>query len=474
MTLPGRLQPMAADAFLRAVDRAAGARPIPGNRVDLLFDGPMAFESMLDLMARAERWIHFDNYIFHDDHTGRRFADLLINRARDGLAVRVSCDWLGSAGTPNAFWRRLIDGGVEVRHFHRPGPFDLTTILSRNHRKLIVADGRTAVLGGICIGDEWAGDPARGRLPWRDTAVRVEGPAAAALDQAFQRTWAVGAAPLPAGEGAADVPAAGEAEVRVLAGEPGQERAYRTSELLLATAASRVWITDAYLVAPRRLFRYLVDAAREGVDVRLLVPGTSDLPLVRNLTRIGYRELLQAGVRIFEWKGPMLHAKTLVADGRWVRVGSSNLNHSSLVDNYELDVLVDDSGLAEKMEAQFRRDLDHSAEVGLRPARGPGGLRRVLPPRLGFQQPDDPGLPHRRGLGERGRRSVLAVRTLVAGARLAVFGPLAAGLALIGVLFFVIPAPMGLIFGVASIWLSAISLAKVLRQRREQVDRPHG
>jgi cardiolipin synthase len=208
------------------------------------------------------------------------------------------------------------------------------------------------------------------------------------------------------------------------------------------------------------------------VDVRLLVPGTSDLPLIRNLTRFGYRELLGAGVRIYEWKGPMLHAKTVVADGRWVRVGSSNLNHSSLVENYELDVLVDDVTLAERMEAQFRRDLDHSAEVTVRPLRAPARLRRVLPGALGFERPEDGDGPrHRRWLGERRSRSVLALRTLVAGARLAVFGPLAMGLAVVGVLFFLVPRAMGVIFGVTSIWLALISFAEVLRRRRGLLDR---
>src|SRR5207249_738787 len=221
---------------------------------------------------------------------------------------------------------------------------------------------------------------------WRDTSVRVEGPAAAALDRAFEGVWSLTGEPLPDHELAADVPEMGSAAVRVLVGEPDWERAYRVTELLLAGAAQRVWITDAYLVAPNRLYRYLYDAAREGVDVRLLVPGSSDLPLVRNLTRLGYRDLLRGGVRIFEWTGPMLHAKTVVADGCWVRVGSSNLNHSSLLKNYELDVLVEDEGLAAQMEAQFRRDINQSAEVSARVVRAPRRLGRVLPVALDIRE----------------------------------------------------------------------------------------
>ena len=470
MTPFGRPQHLAADAVERAIDRAAGSRPIPGNRVELLFDGPAAFDRMLELIEQAERWIHFDNYIFRDDATGRRFASALIARARAGVSVRLCVDWLGSWGTPRRFWRQLRSGGVSVRQFNAPRAFALTSVLSRNHRKLVVADGSRAILGGLCIGDEWAGDHARRRLPWRDTAIQVDGPAATLLDQAFAATWAVSGPPIPPGELAGDVPAAGHAAVRVLAGEPAQERAYRVSELLLATAGERVWVTDAYLVAPRRLFRYLLDAATEGVDVRLLVPGTSDLALIRNLTRFGYRELLAAGVRIYEWTGPMLHAKTVVADGRWIRIGSSNLNHSSLVANYELDVLVEDQALGEQMEAQYRRDLDHAAEVKTRSRRMPPKLQRALPSVLEIPEPEVGGAPHRKGLRERSGRSVLAVRTLVASARIAVFGPLALGLAGIGLLFFLVPRAMGVIFGVASIWLAVVAGIKALVRRREKAD----
>ncbi len=469
MSPRGRQHPLVADAVERAFDRAAGGRPIPGNRVGLLFDGPAAFEAMLGLIAGAERWIHFDNYIFQSDETGFRFAEALAARARVGVKVRVSVDWLGSFGTKRTLWQLLESAGVSIHFFHRPGLLDLPSYLSRNHRKLVVADGRRAVLGGFCIGDEWAGDPARGRLPWRDTAIAVDGPAAA-LDRAFARTWAIGAPQLPDDEFASEVEACGSAFVRVLAGEPATERAYRVTELLLATAAERVWVTDAYLVAPRRLYRYLVDAATEGVDVRLLVPGTSDIPLVRNLTRFGYRDLIRAGVRIYEWNGPMLHAKTVVADSRWVRIGSSNLNHSSLVSNYELDVLVDAPDLADEMEAQFRRDLDQSAEVSTRPVRAPRRLRGVLPPALSI--PAATGSRHARGVRERGSRSVLAMRTLVAGARLALFGPLAIGFAVIGVLFLVLPGPMAITFGIASTWLAVVAGAEALRRRRDHADHP--
>ena len=466
MTASARPHLLPPDAFERALDRAAGGRPIPGNRVEPLFDGPATFDAMLDLIRSATRWVHFDNYIFRDDQTGRRIADALAARAADGLPVRLLSDWLGSSGTSRRFWKDLERRGVQVRLFNRPRLLDLPSLLSRNHRKVVVADGNRAIVGGLCIGNEWAGDADRGRLPWRDTAVVVDGPAAAAVDRAFADLWQAVGEPVGPAEFAGTVPARGDAAVRVLAGAPIRERAYRVAEWLLASAAERVWITDAYLVAPRLLYRYLIDAAHDGVDVRLLVPGTSDIPLVRNLTRFGYRDLLRAGVRIFEWTGPMLHAKTVVADGRWVRIGSSNMNHSSLFGNYELDVLVDGLALAEQMEAQFRRDLDQSAEVEIRPVRAPRRLQGVLPSALRIENPDAaPG--HRKGLRERRGRSVLALRTLVAGARLAVFGPLSLILAALGTLFFVLPDVMAVIFGVLITWLAAVAGAEALRRRRE-------
>ncbi len=459
MTGPIVFRPDAVQALVdRALDRVAGGRPVPGNRVELLFDGPEVYPAMLDRIAAATAWVHLDNYIIRDDRTGHRFAEALCDRARDGLRVRVLTDWLGSFSTRDRYWRRLRSAGVEVRAFGPPDLLRPLANLTRNHRKLLVVDGRTAVTGGLCLGDEWAGEPALGRQPWRDTAVAIDGPAAAVLDQAFAAVWRRLGPPLPAGELAAEVPALGAAAVRVLAGEPGGIRASRTTELLLAGAAERVWLTDAYLVAPRGIYRALLDAAREGVDVRLLVPGTSDLPQVRNLTRTGYRTLLDAGVRIFEWRGPMLHAKSIVADGRWVRIGSTNINLSSLIANYELDILIDDAVLAGRMEAQFRRDVDRSTEVVLRPA-------RIFRDRLGFLPADPAPAVHHPGLRERRRRTVIALRGVLSGSQRALFLQQSLGLSVLAALLLVFPAPMGLLFGVLTLYLAVTGLVEYLRRR---------
>jgi cardiolipin synthase len=451
-----------------AINRAAGGRPIPGNQVDLLIDGPCAYDAMLDVITGATRWIHFENYIIRDDAAGRRFADLLARRARDGVHVRVLYDGLGSLATPRAYWRALREAGVEVRPFRPLSPIDLVSNFSRNHRKLVVGDGSRAVIGGLCIGCEWTGEEAEDGSPWRDTAVEVRGPAAAVLDQAFARTWEIAGGRLPDDDVAGRVTPQGDAGVRVISGEPGRERTYRVIELLAAGSSSRLWITDAYLVAPPRLFQALRDAAKDGVDVRLLVPGLSDLPLVRNLSRIGYRDLLRSGVRIYEWDGPMLHAKTIVADGRWTRVGSSNLNPSSLLGNWELDVLVEDSHLAEAMERQFRLDVARSREVIRRPARGPQRLSAALPTVLRHEAPEVAATLHEPTGRERRQRAALAMRALMSNARRSIFLPLSAILISLGGLFFALPKFTAYVFGALCGWLALSAWREAFRRRADR------
>jgi len=453
-----------ARAIEAALNRAAGGPPIPGNNVRLLVDGPATYDLMLDLIATAERWIHLENYIIRDDRTGWRFAEALAARARAGLPVRVLYDRLGSVGTGRKYWRFLRAAGVEVRGFNAPQLLRIFANLSRDHRKLLVTDGRRAVIGGQCIGDEWAGDPARGIPQWRDTGVEIAGPAAAALDNTFHVTWARSGPPLAQDEAASDPEPCGDARVRVVGGEPGRERAYRALEYVTAGAIDRLWITDAYLVPPPRLFQALIDAARDGADIRLLVPSTSDVPLVRNLTRIGYRRLLRAGVRIFEWDGPMLHAKTLVSDGRWARVGTSNLNASSLLGNYELDVLIEDEAFARAMEAQFRYDMGSSLEVQRRVYRAPKRLQPMLPSGLTRPRSSRPGRRAQREL--RGRAAVVT-RTVISAARRSVYGPVSVALVILGLLFIGLPSAMAYAFGGVCVWLALAAGLEAFARRQD-------
>jgi cardiolipin synthase len=451
MQKPALQDEAAPEIVERAMDRAAGSRPIPGNRVTLLFDGPEVYPAMLERIAAAERWVHFDNYIIRGDATGHRFADALIERARAGVPVRVLTDWIGSMSTRRSYWRRLREAGVSVRIFNPPKLLRLRQNLTRDHRKLLVVDGATAITGGLCIGDEWAGHTKRNRQPWRDTAIAVDGPAAAVMDRAFDVVWRLTGDGLEEGEMLSQTPEVGDSAVRVVAGEPGGVRASRATELLLAGAAERIWLTDAYLVAPPGIYQSLIDAARSGVDVRLLVPGTSDLSHVQSWTRMGYLDMLRAGIKIYEWRGAMLHAKSIVVDGRWVRVGSSNLNLSSLIANYELDVITEDIPLAVAMEGQFRRDTERSAEIRMRGPAFTGGRRRrnsIAP------EPVADATIHRPSLRERRGRAVVAMQQLMSGARRTVLLPYSLALAIMGVLFIFFPNTMAAVFAVLSLWLA--------------------
>ncbi|PYO35851.1 MAG: cardiolipin synthase B [Gemmatimonadetes bacterium] len=446
-----------------AIDRAAGARPIAGNTLDHHPDSAVALATMLADIAAARRWIHLENYIIRDDHTGRRFADVLAERAAAKVRVRVLYDALGSIGTSHRFWRRLRQAGVAVRAFHPLLSLHPLEVLKRDHRKLLVTDGRTAMTGGLCIGDEWAGDPARGRQPWRDTMVRVCGPAVTALDAAFGRLWLRAGDPLPDDELDADPAECGTSPVRVVAGAPARAHIYRSVQLLAASAAERLWITDAYLLAPPPLYAALLDAAKAGVDVRLLVPGASDLPVLRNFTRVGYRDLLRAGVRVYEWQGPMLHAKTLLVDRRWARVGSSNLNVSSLLTNYELDLIAECEELSEALAAQFRRDLAYSREIVLEPR------RLKLPPRLvpapAVPQGQERAVAHKRSGYEMGAVAVVALRRVAGGLRRAIAWTAALICAGVGALLLAFPRVMSITLAVVAFWL-ALSFGLFAMQRR--------
>ncbi len=459
------------DELALAIERTASARAIAGNTLRHHPDSPSALDDMLAQIAAAERWVHFENYIIRNDRTGRRFGEALAERARAGVHVRVVYDALGSFGTSHRYWRALRRAGAEVRAFHpviSVHPFD---IFVRDHRKLLVTDGRQAMLGGLCIGDEWAGDAERGREPWRDTMVTVCGPAAAALDRAFADIWRRCGPPLPPSELAADPEVCGECAVHVVAGVPFEGRTYRTTQLIAAAARERLWITDAYLVPPAPLYAALLDAARAGVDVRLLVPGASDLPVMRNFTRVGYRELLRAGVRVFEWLGPMIHAKTLVADRLWGRVGSSNLNVSSLLGNYELDLLTDDVATADALTAQFRRDLQTSREVVLQPR------RRMLPARLVGQASGEtpaPRVSRRKRTGyELGAVAVVALRRVAGGLRRAITGTAAALCLVIGVLLLLFPRVMSIVLATGTFWL-ALGFGVYAFGRRRALGRDDG
>jgi cardiolipin synthase len=256
---------------------------------------------------------------------------------------------------------------VDVRRFNPlrlDSPFGW---ISRDHRKLITVDGRVAFVAGLCVGELWAGIPEKKIDPWRDTGVEIMGPAVADLERSFADTWAstgpaLDSREIPSGD---DLQADGNVSLRIVAGVPNTGGVYRIDQLFATLAQRSIWLSDAYFVGTGAYIQALQGAARSGVDVRLLIPGSNNLPVLRAISRAGLRPLLEAGVRVFEWDGSMMHAKTAVVDGQWSRVGSTNLNLSSWLGNRELDILVEDEEFARQMEEMYLEDLSQSTEIVL-------------------------------------------------------------------------------------------------------------
>ena len=354
----------------QAFSRAAGAPLVMGNGVRLLKDAAENYPAWLAAIHSAEHKVYFENYIFRDDETGAEFAEALKAKARAGVHVRVIYDWMGGLGkTSRKFWRALRESGVEVRCFNPPQvsrPFDW---VHRDHRKTIAVDGRVGFISGLCVNQLWAGYPEQGIEPWRDTGIEVRGPALYDMERAFAQVWAAVGAPLPAEELASreSIAPAGDIALRIVANAPGNTGLFRLDQLIAAAARRTLWLTDAYFAGIPPYIQALRAAAQDGVDVRLLVPGASDIPILQPLSQSGFRPLLEAGIRVFEWKGTMLHAKTAVSDCCWARVGSSNLNIASWIGNYEMDAVIEDERFAAALEELYLADLDHSTEIVLQP-----------------------------------------------------------------------------------------------------------
>jgi cardiolipin synthase len=353
--------------------RIAAADVSSGNRVALLHDGPATFDAMCAAVAAARETVVLEAYILRSDETGQRIGGALMEAARRGVKVRLLSDWIGMRGVKGSFLAALREAGVHHRVFNPPGFRAWLGLVPRDHRKLLVVDGAVGITGGVGIGDEWVGKGTGRRRQWRDTAVRIEGPAAGDMQQAFDTMWErsfkrerrgshrlVRRAPRGAH---LDPATAAPALVGIVEGEPLRLRVARALQTQAISAERSIWIATAYFAPSWSEVEALTGAARDGVDVRILVPARNDHRWVTLLTRRYYRRLLTNGVRIFEWKTSMMHAKTSVVDGRWVRVGSTDFNPLGVAINYELDAVIEDPTLGAEAEAMFLEDLEHSREI---------------------------------------------------------------------------------------------------------------
>jgi cardiolipin synthase len=351
------------ETLLRRIDRA----PILGkNEVSVFAHGGDAFESMRSACRGASREILLESYIFKPDEVGRMFLAEVSAAARRGIAVRVLADAVGSFWTRRSFWRAMAASGADVRLFTSPFPRSWWAQLFRDHRKILVVDRRVAFTGGLNIAEEYGSSRRRASRTWRDTHVRVEGPAAWEMALVFDEAWTrAGGDPLSIGPlAAADAEGPG-ARILVLDSRPMRGHAESASVFaaVLGAARRRVWITNAYFAPGRRAIGILAEAAGRGVDVRLLLPGLTDVPLLRHAAHGYYAELLASGVRVFEYQPAVLHAKSLTADAYVSIVGSSNLDFRSFSFNAECNLVILDSGCGARLEQAFLDDLALSEEI---------------------------------------------------------------------------------------------------------------
>jgi cardiolipin synthase A/B len=348
---------------------------IAGNKIDLLYDGPQTMVAMFAAIRAARHHINLETYIFDQDELGMKFADLLIERQRAGVQVNIIYDSVGTLGTPQAFFDRMAEAGVRLLVFNPVNPLKLIGPWmpnNRDHRKILIVDGTVAFAGGVNISDDYASSSlfrSRARhktdVGWRDTHVRIEGPAVAALQTAFLQSWSSQhAAALPDNQFFPPLQNAGNKLVRVLTSGPGDDHEiYKAYLLAIQQARKTVHITNAYFVPDPEILRVLTDAAQRGVDVKIVLPGVSDSGLVLHASRSFYSAMLASGIRLYQLKVAVLHAKTAVIDKVWATVGSTNLDTRSFLHNSEVNVVVMDDEFGQAMENAFTEDLRDSVEV---------------------------------------------------------------------------------------------------------------
>jgi len=352
---------------LEALLRRVEAKPVhPGNRIEIYHGGEAAFAAMYEAVAGARHEVLLESYIFKDDAVGRSMLDQLSAAAARGVAVRVLADALGSLATHAAFWRDMERRGIAA-HLFNPLFKGLWYQPFRDHRKLLVVDRSIGFTGGMNIGVEY-GSPSAPGGPWRDSHVRVTGPAAWGMAIVFNEGWTyAGGPPIdlpPLAVVAPDLPGA---RVLVLDARPlrGNREAAASLVAIAAAARHRLWITNAYFAPGHSAIRVLAAAARRGVDVRLLLPGRTDVPIVRHAGHGYFAGLLHRGVRIFEYQAAVLHAKSLVADSYLGVVGSTNLDFRSFLFNAECNLVVFDLAFAAHLEHTFEDDLAQATEITL-------------------------------------------------------------------------------------------------------------
>lgn len=377
------------DRHLAVEEEIGGGPLVVGNKIELLVDGPSTYASMFAAIAGARDHINIETFILEPDEIGQRFVAALLQKRHKGIAVNLIYDSVGSLNTPKEFFKPLMDAGANIIEYNPINPLKARkdwSINERDHRKLLVVDGRIAYVGGINISSVYYYSsftgPSRSKgvsgrqtedkksnvVPWRDTHLRIEGPVVSEFQKMFMATWEKQKGKELGGHGYfPQLTNTGRAVVRAIGSSPGDPYSliYVTLMSAINCAESKVYITNAYFIPDPQLRTALKDAVARGVDVRLLLPGKSDFNVVLYASHSFYNELLSAGIKIYERQNAVLHAKTAMIDGVWSTVGSTNLDWRSFLNNQEINAVILDRDFGSRMQDMFNKDLESSEAITL-------------------------------------------------------------------------------------------------------------
>jgi cardiolipin synthase len=365
-----------------AIEQAINADSplVLGNKLVLLQDGPATYQAMFAAIRQARDHINLETYIFEDDDIGKQFADLLLERQAAGVQVNLIYDSVGCLNTPRSFFERLSAGGIRVLEFNPVNPLashkKIWLLNNRDHRKLLVVDGRIAFLGGINISESYSSGPSmrsarkKGAQPvgWRDTHLQIEGPVVSEFQKLFMDTWSKQKGPpLPEKNYFPQLVKQGDEIVRAIGSASADPHSliYLTLLSAIDNAEQRVYLTNAYFAPDPQLLKALTDAAQRGVEVKLILPSHTDSWPVFHAGRSHYSELLRAGVKIYERRDAVMHSKTASIDGVWSTVGSTNLDWRSFLHNDEINAAILGRDFSRQMDDMFARDLAESDAIDL-------------------------------------------------------------------------------------------------------------
>ncbi len=362
-------------SYVALMEAISGSPLTTGNRVTLLIDGPATYADMFKAIEAARDHVNFETYIFEADEVGQKFADLLLQKQAEGVQVNLIYDPVGCSSTPPEFFEHLRKGGVQTLEFNPLNPLAVDRerlITHRDHRKILVVDGKVAFTGGVNISGVYSRslsgryEDAKAPESWRDTHVRIEGPAVAELQKLFLDTWAREKGPeLAKRDYFPPLKPEGTDLVQVIGNTPGQPNRLTYIMYLSAItfAENHIHLTNPYFVPDHQTMKALTEAVKRGVDVKIILPGSSDEGFVFYAGRSFYAHLLKSGVKLYELGGTILHAKTAVVDGVWSTVGSTNMDLWSFLRNDEVNAVILSAEFAKEMEAMFANDLLTSKEI---------------------------------------------------------------------------------------------------------------